>query len=168
MAGFVTEQEEIKGSSPYAEFKFEDIGDKITFLMVGKNTRNSQEWGEFNVAEVVQFDPDAKSIEAAVKGAKLRSFALPTVLNNQVDNGLIVPGECYTVEFVLDRGDKYTTKDGKTAKSKAKHFKVMRLGVPTEGIQALQALVPSGIVRTAVPLAEPTPETPEPSKRPRV
>lgn len=157
--GFVQGNEEVKGSSPYKEFKFEDVGSTITFMMAGKSVRNSAEWGEFTVAEVVKFDAEASSIEGAVASAELRSFALPTVLKNQVDNGLIVPNECYTVEFVLDRGDKYIDKKtNKQARSKAKHFKVMRLSVPQEGIDALSKLVPhKAMVQSAVTVQEPTP-----------
>ena len=166
---FVAGQEEVKGSSPYQKFEFEKVGSKITFMMVGASTRNSAEWGEFTVAEVVQFDPEAKSIEDAVASASLKSFALPTVLLNQVSNGLIVANECYTVEFVLDKGDKYIDKKtNKEAKSKAKHFKVMRLGVPQEGIVALKGLVPNKMVMNAVPVSEPTPAEAPAVDRPRV
>ena len=163
MPGFIQGTEEVKGSSPYAEFKFEEVGDSITFLMVGQNTRNSSEWGEFSVAEVVQFDPKAVTVDEAVKGAKLRSFVLTTVLKNQVDNGMIVPGECYTVELVLMKGDKYTDKKtGKQARCKANHYKVLRLNVPQEGIDALRELTPK-MVKSAVPVEEPTPaEQPKP------
>ena len=154
---FIQGQEEVKGNSPYVSYQFEEIGDSITFLFVGKNTRSSAEWGEFEVAEVAAFNPKAKNIDEAIKSAKLRSFALPTVLKNQVDNGLIVPNECYTVEFILDKGDKYIDKKtGKQAKAKAKHFKVVRLSVPQEGIDALRELVP-GIVQQETTVAEPTP-----------
>lgn len=156
--GFVSGQDEVKGYSPYKEFKFEDIGSSITFMLAGTSNRNSSEWGEFTVAEVVQFNPEAKDIDAAVKSAALRSFALPTVLMNQVQNGLIVPNECYTVEFILDRGDKYVdTKTNKQAKAKAKHFKVMRLNVPQEGIDALSKLVPNKMVRSSATVSEPSP-----------
>lgn len=150
--------EEVKGSSPYAEFKFEEVGNTMTFMAVGTATRNSAEWGEFTILEVVEFDVAAKSIEDAKASGKLRSFALPVVLKNQVDNGMIVPNECYTVEMVLDKGDKYVDKKtGKQAKSKAKHFKVLRLSVPAEGVAALNELVPNKMVQTATPVAEPTP-----------
>lgn len=158
MAGMVQGSEEVKGSSPYQQFDFKEIGDSITFLMVGTATRNSTEWGEFTVAEVVQFDAGAKSIEEAAASAKLSSFALSVVLLNQVQNGMIVPGECYTVEFVLDKGDKYVDKKtGKEAKSKAKHYKVLRLNVPTEGIDALRTLIPNNMVKGSQPVHEPTP-----------
>jgi len=163
---FIQSQEEVKGSSPFQEFKFEEVGDKITFVFVGKNKRNSSEWGEFPVAEVVAFNPEAKSIDAAVESAELKSFVLTTVLNNQVDNGLIVPGEAYTVEFVMDKGDKYTDKKtGKQARAKAKHFKVVRLGVPTEAIQKLMALVPSAVVKSETVVEEPAPQADTPKPR---
>lgn len=155
MSGFVQGAgEEVKGSSPYKEFKFENVGEKITCMMVGTETRNSSEWGEFKVLTCVKFPEDAKSIEEAVKAAELRSFALPTVLLNQVTNGLIVPNECYTIEFVLDKGDKYIDKKtNKQARSKAKHFKVLRLSVPQEGIVALNKLVPNKMIVNAAPVA---------------
>lgn len=155
---FVQGNEEVKGSSPYKEFKFENVGESITFLMAGVSTRNSAEWGEFTVAEVVKFDSSAKSVDDAVASAELRSFALPTVLKNQVDNGMIVRGECYTVEFVLDKGDKYVDKKtNKQARSKAKHFKVLRLSVPQEGIDALNEKVPNKMVKSATVIAKPEP-----------
>lgn len=152
-------QTEVKGSSPYAQFNFEKIGDSLTFIMVGTSTRNSAEWGEFTVAEVVGFDAKSESVEQAVASAKLLSFALQTVMLNQVNNGMIVPGEAYQVEFVLDKGDKYIDKKtGKEAKSKAKHYKVLRLSLPTEAITALRATTPNrSLVKSSTPIAVPSP-----------
>lgn len=166
---FVQGNTEVKGSSPYKEYKFEEVGYTLTFMMVGSATRNSAEWGEFKVAEVVSFNGDAKSIEEAVASAELRSFALPTVLANQVENGMIVPNECYTVEFVLDKGDKYLDKKtNKQAKSKAKHFKVLRLAVPQEGIDALRALTPNKMIKAATVVNQPQPTEAPAIAAPRV
>lgn len=162
--------EEVKGSSPYAQFEMKNVGDSITCMMVGTSTRQSAEWGEFTVAEVVQFDGNSETIEQAVASASLKSFALSTVLLNQVQNGLIVPNECYSIEFVLDKGDKYIDrKTNKEAKSKAKHYKVLRLNVPTELINALKSITPNrSLVKSTTPLAEPTPADAPSVARPRL
>lgn len=164
--GFVQSKTTVEGSSPYGKWNFKEVGDSITCLVMGKGTRSSQEYGDFNVLEVVKFNPDANTVEEAVESAELVAFPIATVLNNQFDSGVIVPNECYTITFSLDRGQEYIAKNGGKAKAKAKHYKVERLGVPSEGINALKAKAPKMVV-SATPVEEPTPAEPAPST-PRV
>lgn len=163
MSGFVQGSEVVEGNSPYEKFDItEKVGEtELTFMMVGIEERKSDEWGPFKILTCVSFDPKAASLDAAVASAKLQSFVLNQVLLGKVENGLMVPNECYTVKYVLGKGDKYTDKHGKKATAKAHHFELTRLEVPSEGIDALTALVPGKAMQTGEP--QPVEDT-EPGK----
>ena len=173
---FVNGAEEVVGNSPYENYKFEDVGQAVTGLFVGVEERNSREYGDFVVVLFVSFDASAKDIPSAVASAKLLSIPFATVLLNKYQGGALARGECYTIEMVLAKGDKYeNSKTGKQEKAKANHFKILHLSVPDEGIAALEALVPGSgpaMVQGARPVKEPGEELPDeapaPKAKPRI
>lgn len=173
---FVKGQEEVVGNSPYKNFQFTDVGQSVTGLFVGVEERNSREYGEFTVGLFVSFKAEAKDIPSAVASAELVSVPFATVLMNKYQGGALARGECYTIEMVLAKGDKYdNTKTGKQEKAKANHFKILHLSVPDEGIAALEELVPGSgpaMVQGARPVKEPGEDLPDdvptPKAKPRI
>lgn len=103
----VQKVEEVKGNSPFKPFKFERVGDSVTMLFMGVADATSPTYGDFEVVQGLAFNPNASSVEEAVKSAELVSFPMQTVIANKVNNGLIRPREAYTFTMAWKKGDKY-------------------------------------------------------------
>ena len=133
MAGFIQAEEKV-GNSPYAQFKFEKVGDSVTLLFMGLGDATSPEYGDFTVIQGLQFDPEASSIEEAVKSAKLISFPNQTVIQNRIQNGAMRTKEAYKITLQWKKGDKYD--NGKKV-CKSNGYEILHLVLSDEAKQAL-------------------------------
>lgn len=141
--------EQTLNNSPYETFKFEEVGDTLTFYAVNIGER-SGEHGDFKVMEVVQWNKDAKTYDELKDSLKLVSFALKTWLSNAVDQNLLLPGGFYTITLTAKRDTKYTCKKtGGQKKTKSDNFKIDRLGLSdTEAINIIKSFAPNIAVVT--------------------
>jgi len=133
MAGFIQAEEKV-GNSPYAQFKFDQVGDSITLLFMGLGDATSPEYGNFTVIQGLQFDPSAASIEEAVKSAKLVSFPNQTVIQNRIQNGAMRTKEAYKITLQWKKGDKY---DNEKKVCKSNGYEILHLVLSDEAKQAL-------------------------------
>ena len=82
-----------------------NIGDDIGFYFASTETRTSDEYGEFIIAEGLQVDLTATSVEAMLETAKPINFIPRTVLENKFHEGAFNVGELYRLEKTVNRGD---------------------------------------------------------------
>ena len=130
---FVKQVEEVRGSSPFKPFKFENVGDKLTFLFMGVEDAQSPTYGTFEVVRGLEFNPNASSVEEALTTASLVSFPMQTQIANKINNGLMRPREAYSIEMIWKKGDKY---DGNKI-CKSNGYKIEHLILDEEARKAL-------------------------------
>lgn len=155
---FVTARESVK-QSPYEAVKFEEVGDSVTIYAVNVGERNGG-FGEFQVMEAVQWNPDAESYEELEESLKLISFPLKTWLKNDVKNKKLEIGKFYTITLHLKRDMKYI-KDGVSKKAKSDNFEVIRLAVDEKAKEIIKSFAPD-IAKVEVEVESEAPQTARP------
>ncbi len=106
-------------------------GDSIGFYFFSTDTRTSDD-GEFLIAEGLQVDVNASSMEELIKTSTPINFIPRTVLENKIKEGAFNKGEVYRLEKTINRGDEYKGK-------KVKYFAwdLFKINAPADAIKAL-------------------------------
>ena len=130
--------EEVTGS-PFKNFKFENVGDALTFLFAEVADATSAEYGEFEVVRGLKFNPEANSLDEALETAELVSFPMQTQIANKIHSGAMRPGEAYQIKLIYKKGDTYETATGKRARTKSNGYEVLHLILDDEVKEALKA-----------------------------
>ena len=167
---FIKKVEEVTGS-PFKNFKFENVGDTLTFLFTEIADATSPEYGEFEVLRGLKFNPEVNSLDEALATAELVSFPMQTQIANKINSGAMRPGEAYQIKLIYKKGDTYETATGKKAKCKSNGYEVLHLILDDEVKEALKAKYyelagkDTGLVKAQVAVKDEEAEQPTQLKR---
>ena len=110
-------EKKVQSENKHAEIDLKtgmEVGESIGFYFDNTRTATSEQYGDFLIAQGLTVDYNAKSIDAFVESGEAGSFIPNTLLLNKIEEGTLLEGEAYRIEFSWDKGQKF--KDGRISK----------------------------------------------------
>lgn len=152
------------GIGRYETFKFQEkpVNTELYFYYVGKGKRKAKTGKEFEVLEVIAFDPSKTDYKAILESthfysiscqAQIDSFAngrIDKVTNERVGRPIMHPGKFYRLVYTSPVGTEYTTPKGEVKATTSIGYDVYELTTTEEAADIFEAFSLSEDVEKAI------------------